>query len=177
METIHTYISKQYFFMKKNWVVIVVILIIIVVGGYFGRHKLKTLMNGSSSQTNTQMMQKTPTSSSSEAIPSSNIYMTKTNPAKGSYLTDFQGMTVYVFDNDTAGVSNCNGGCAKIWPPYTSGATAQKMFPTHISVITRSDGSQQFAWDQKPLYYYASDTKVGDVNGDGVGNVWHIVKQ
>lgn len=171
--------------MKKNWLVIIIVLIVIIgVVGYLGRHKIKGLLNGSS-QTSmqpsmpTHMMQQSPspTSASSAAMPSNNIYMTKTNPAKGTYLTDFQGMTLYIFDNDTAGVSNCIGNCAKIWPAYTSGATAQSIFPAHISVITRTDGSKQFAWDQKPLYYYASDTKAGDMNGDGVGNVWHIVKQ
>src|SRR5258706_7110801 len=62
----------------------------------------------------------------STAAPSGNIYMTKTSPAKGSYMTDFAGMTLYTFDKDTAGVSTCYGGCAQIWPAYTSGATAQK---------------------------------------------------
>lgn len=27
-----------------------------------------------------------------------------------------------------------------------------------------------------PLYYYALDQKAGDLNGDGVGGIWHLVK-
>ena len=62
------------------------------------------------------------------------------------------------------------------WRPYSSGATGQKQFPNNISVITRADGSQQFAWKNMPLYYYSKDTNPGDVKGDGVGGVWHIIK-
>ena len=96
---------------------------------------------------------------------------------KGKYLTDFQGMTLYTFDKDTKGVSNCSGPCLTAWPIYTSGATAEKILPLNISVITRSDGSKQFAWKGMPLYYYAQDQKAGDITGDGVGGIWHIVKQ
>lgn len=105
-----------------------------------------------------------------------NIYLIKTDTTKGTYITDFSGMTLYTFNKDTAGVSNCTGGCLKAWPAYTSGATAQGSFPENISVIVRSDGSKQFAWKGMPLYYYVSDTKAGDITGDNVGNVWHIVK-
>lgn len=105
-----------------------------------------------------------------------NIYLAKTNPEKGTYMTDFAGMTLYTFDKDTQGVSNCSGTCATLWPPYTSGATAQGTLPTNVSVITRSDGTKQFAWKGMPLYYYAADHSAGDINGDGVNNVWHIIK-
>lgn len=164
--------------MKKA--LIVVVIIVIVIAGYLGRHKIKAMLGGSSSQplSNTMSPSKSLTvSPTSSAAPSNNIYMVKNDSSKGNYLTDFQGMTLYVFDKDTQGVSNCNGGCAAMWPPYTSGATAQGQFPAHVTVITRSDGTKQFVWDGKPLYYYGSDKKAGDVLGDGVGGVWHIVKQ
>lgn len=119
---------------------------------------------------------KTASPTVSTASPTSNIYLTKTDPQKGQYLTDFNGMTLYTFDKDTTSDSTCLGNCIKIWPPYTSGATAEKNLPTNITVITRSDGTKQFAWKGMPLYYYASDTKPGDLLGDGVGGVWHIVK-
>lgn len=115
-------------------------------------------------------------SPTSTSAPSDNIYMTKTDAAKGSYLVDFAGMTLYTYDKDTNGVSNCYNGCAAAWPPYTSGATAEKTLPENITVITRTDGSKQFAWKGMPLYYYATDTKPGDITGDGVGGVWHIIK-
>lgn len=160
--------------MKKVWVVAVILLVVLSVG-YVGRQKIKSLLGGSSQQS----VQTTKISSqpSSVVVPSNNIYMSKIDSAKGTYLTDFQGMTLYTFDKDTSGVSNCYNGCAKAWPPYTSGATAQSQFPANIAVITRTDGTKQFTWKGMPLYYYATDQKAGDITGDGVGGVWHIVKQ
>jgi len=110
------------------------------------------------------------------ASPSGNIYMIKTDTKKGAYLTDFAGMTLYTFDKDTAGVSTCYSACAATWPPYTSGATGEKTLPANITVVARTDGSKQFAWKGMPLYYYMSDTKPGDIAGDGIGGVWHIIK-
>ncbi|SRR5258708_7249157 len=153
------------------------ILVLVVVGGYLGRHKIKALFGGTSSQVSTQMQQSgTPASSQINAVPSDNIYLTKTDPVKGKYLTDFAGMTLYVFDKDTTGVSNCNDTCATTWRPYTSGATAQSQFPVNITVITRKDTSKQFAWKGMPLYYYSGDQKSADITGDGVGGLWHLVK-
>jgi predicted lipoprotein with Yx(FWY)xxD motif len=123
-----------------------------------------------------QQQAASPTVAQTNAGTTSNIYMTKTDAVKGVYLTDFQGMTLYVFDKDTQGVSNCAGTCATIWPPYSSGATAQSQLPVNITVITRADGSKQFAWKGMPLYYYAKDTKAGDTTGDGIGGVWHLIK-
>lgn len=167
--------------MKTNyWVAIVVVLVILVLG-YFGRHQIKAMLGMSTpqpaAQTNSYAAPtEAASSASSAAAPTSNIYLTKTDPAKGSFMTDFDGKTLYTYDKDTTGVSNCSGGCATAWPPYTSGATAESMLPTNITVITRADGSKQFAWKGMPLYYYAKDTKAGDITGDGVGGVWHLIK-
>ena len=161
--------------MKKLLPIAIVGLVVIVVLGYLGRHQIKALLGMSATTAPTETSQTTPTASGS-ATPSNNIYMSKNDPTKGNYMTDFQGMTLYTFDKDTAGVSNCYGGCANIWPAYTSGATAQGTFPDNITVITRTDGSRQFAWKGMPLYYYSGDTKAGDLNGDGIQGIWHIVK-
>lgn len=158
--------------MKKIWI-LVVVLVIVVGAGYLGRHTIKALFGGSSQSSIQPQPQ---TTSQTNAAPSDNIYLIKTNPAKGKYLTDFAGMTLYSFDKDTKGVSNCDNTCATTWKPYTSGATAQAQFPVNISVITRADKSTQFAWKGMPLYYYSGDQKTGDVTGDGVGGVWHLVK-
>ncbi len=153
----------------------VIVIILLIAGGvYVERHQIKTMLGMAPAASPATTSAVTPTSS--PMVPPDNIYLTKTDASKGQYLTDFQGMTLYTFDKDTTGVSNCSGQCLVAWPVYTSGATAQKTFPTNISVITRSDGSKQFAWKGMPLYYYAKDAKMGDITGDGVGGVWHIVK-
>ncbi|MBF5094876.1 hypothetical protein F1643_10660 [Azospirillum sp. INR13] len=94
--------------------------------------------------------------------------------AMGPVLTDAKGMTLYVFDKDTAGKSACNGPCATNWPPLTAPASAKPM--GKYTVVTRDDGSRQWAYDGKPLYTWAKDAKPGDTTGDGVNNVWHVAK-
>ena len=87
-------------------------------------------------------------------------------------LADSKGMTLYTSDRDTSGKSTCNGQCAMNWPPLAAGADAMSM--GDWSVVTRDDGSKQWAYKGKPLYTFAKDTKAGDTIGDGAGNKnWH----
>ena len=44
---------------------------------------------------------------------------------KGKALVDGKGMTLYIFDKDTAGASNCNDQCAINWPPLMAAADAK----------------------------------------------------
>jgi predicted lipoprotein with Yx(FWY)xxD motif len=92
--------------------------------------------------------------------------------SKGKALVDAKGMTLYTFDRDAAGKSACNGQCAQNWPPLMAAANASAT--GDWSMVTREDGSKQWAYKGKPLYTWAKDTKPGDVTGDGVNNVWHI---
>jgi len=45
-----------------------------------------------------------------------------------------------------------------------------------LTVITRPDGSKQWAYKNKPLYLFAKDTKPGDKTGDNFKEIWHVVK-
>lgn len=92
--------------------------------------------------------------------------------SKGKTLVDAKGMTLYTFDRDTAGKSNCNGACATNWPPLAAAADSKAM--GSWTVVTRDDGSRQWAYKQKPLYTWTKDGKAGDVTGDGVNSVWHV---
>ena len=89
-------------------------------------------------------------------------------------LVNSAGMTLYTFDKDTAGKSACNDQCAKIWPPVAAPADAKPM--GDMTVITRDDGSKQWAYKGKPVYLYAKDTKPGDKTGDNFKEVWHVIK-
>ena len=97
---------------------------------------------------------------------------TTADTAKGKALVDGKGMTLYVFDHDAAGRSNCDGQCATNWPPLRVAADAKAS--GNWTVVTRNDGSKQWAYKSKPLYAWSKDAKPGDVTGDGVNNVWHI---
>jgi len=92
----------------------------------------------------------------------------------GGILVDGAGKTVYTFDKDVAnsGKSACNGQCAALWPPVV--ADGEPAAP--YSIVTRDDGSKQLAYKGKPLYLYSADQKPGDRKGDGVKDIWHVVK-
>ena len=92
--------------------------------------------------------------------------------SKGKALTDAKGMTLYVFDKDVADKSNCNGPCATLWPILSAPADAKPA--TNWTIVTRDDGSKQWAYKTKPVYTYSKDTKAGDVTGDGFNSIWHI---
>jgi predicted lipoprotein with Yx(FWY)xxD motif len=89
-------------------------------------------------------------------------------------LTDGKGMTLYTFDRDAPGKSNCNGQCAQNWPPLTASASAQAQ--GDWSVVTRDDGGKMWAYKGKPVYGWVKDQKAGDTTGDGVNNVWHVAR-
>jgi predicted lipoprotein with Yx(FWY)xxD motif len=95
--------------------------------------------------------------------------------AMGKVLTDANGMTLYTYDKDEKGKSNCNGECAEYWPPAK--ATASDKPVGDLTIIKRDDGSMQWADDGKPLYTFAKDKKQGDVTGDKVKGVWHAVME
>jgi predicted lipoprotein with Yx(FWY)xxD motif len=97
---------------------------------------------------------------------------TSADTAKGKALVNGDGMTLYTFDNDVKGKSNCNGQCANLWLPLI--ATTDASASGDFSLITRSDGRKQWAYKNKPLYSWTKDAKPGDVTGDGVNSVWHI---
>jgi predicted lipoprotein with Yx(FWY)xxD motif len=92
----------------------------------------------------------------------------------GKVLTDSKGMTLYTFDRDAPGKSNCNGQCAQNWPPLMASGNATSM--GDWTVVTRDDGVKMWAYKGKPVYTWAKDTKAGDTTGDGVNNVWHVAK-
>ena len=96
--------------------------------------------------------------------------------ALGPVLADSKGMTLYTFDKDaTPGKSACNGPCAQNWPPLAVAANAKPM--GDWTIVTRDDGSKQWAYKDKPLYTFAKDKKPGDTTGDGfLNNAWHAAK-
>jgi predicted lipoprotein with Yx(FWY)xxD motif len=85
-------------------------------------------------------------------------------------------MSLYTFDKDMAGSgkSLCNGQCAALWPPLMAPAGARAT--GDYTIVTRDDGTSQWAYKGKPLYLWVKDTKAGDKTGDRVNNVWTIAR-
>jgi predicted lipoprotein with Yx(FWY)xxD motif len=93
-------------------------------------------------------------------------------------LADADGRTLYWFAPDTAARSACYGSCAAYWPPVKGPATAGPGVTGKLSVLTRSDGSVQAAYDGHPLYTYVGDSAPGQANGNELnlnGGLWHEV--
>ncbi|QYX46348.1 hypothetical protein K3F43_16790 [Pseudomonas tussilaginis] len=93
---------------------------------------------------------------------------------KDGVMVDQAGMTLYTFDKDSGGKSMCNDECAKNWPPLMvkNGDMAEEGW----SQIERDDGLMQWAYKGKPVYTFVKDKKAGDMTGDGMKDVWHVIK-
>lgn len=109
--------------------------------------------------------------------------MTSTAPMKtmvpvasknGMLVDSTNHMTLYTFDKDMVNKSNCNGGCLDAWPALV--ATSDAMSVGQYTTFQRDDGSYQWAVNGKPLYYFVKDKKMGDMMGDNVKDVWHVVR-
>jgi predicted lipoprotein with Yx(FWY)xxD motif len=98
----------------------------------------------------------------------------------GKILVDGEGRTLYLFEADKRGMSNCSGACLSLWPVLSSqgkphagpGVTAAKLGTTTTS------GKQQVTYNGHPLYYYAGDQKAGDTSGQGLnqfGAKWYVL--
>jgi predicted lipoprotein with Yx(FWY)xxD motif len=94
---------------------------------------------------------------------------------KDGMMVDHKGMTVYTYDKDAGGKSMCNGECAEYWPPMMApaGAKAEGKF----TPIKRDDGAMQWAYEGKPLYTFKKDKAPGDMTGDKMKDVWHVVHE
>ena len=96
----------------------------------------------------------------------------------GTSLVGADGLTLYIFTNDTDGTSTCYEGCAAAWPPFEveAGATleAGDGVTGELGTTERDDGTTQVTYEGMPLYYFASDAEAGDATGEGVEDVWFI---
>jgi predicted lipoprotein with Yx(FWY)xxD motif len=89
----------------------------------------------------------------------------------GDILVDGEGRTLYAFTKDQGDQSACSGQCADNWPALT-GTAGTGVQASLLSASMQANGAKQVTYGGKPLYYFAGDAKPGDVNGQGVGDVW-----
>lgn len=156
-----------------QWIVIYLVIAVVLYGAFY----YLFLANKGGYSNNSSSTYTTPTvTSSSPTTAQSQLLMTERNSTKGNYLADSKGMTLYIFDKDTKGVSNCYAACATAWPPYLESNPAPSTMPDGLTSIKRTDGTMQYAYNGMPLYYYQKDKNPGDITGDGVGGTWHLVK-
>ena len=96
----------------------------------------------------------------------------------GTAFVAASGTALYTFDRDMQNKSACNGRCAMIWPPLKADGDAHDMGAW--TVVTRDDGTKQWAYQGKPLYTFARDKDAGDAKGDNFGpngtHIWHVAR-
>jgi predicted lipoprotein with Yx(FWY)xxD motif len=95
----------------------------------------------------------------------------------GQIVVDSEGRTLYVFLVDEGSESTCYDDCEANWPPLTveGDPTGDGVDASLLGTTEREDGTTQVTLDGHPLYYFAADETVDDVNGQGMGDVWYVV--
>lgn len=102
------------------------------------------------------------------------------NSALGKILVSSGGRTLYHSSADQRNRVECTGSCAVKWPPLVISARAKPIAGPGVTAsllgtVKRPDGRLQVTYHGMPLYLSSADRKAGDVNGQGVGQVWHAV--
>src|SRR5262249_46245610 len=82
--------------------------------------------------------------------------------APGSFHAD-DGSTSNVGYGREIGTAACVGGCSSDWVPFKASADAQPS--GYWRVLTRADGTRQWAYQGYALYANAQDKKPGDMLG------------
>ncbi|MEV6902403.1 hypothetical protein [Amycolatopsis sp. NPDC051372] len=89
-----------------------------------------------------------------------------------------KGFLLYRFDKDSPKppTSNCNGDCAKTWPPVTVKAGGKVFLngvdKNDVGFVKRQDGTLQVTIGNWPVYKFSGDTAPGQAKGQGVGGTW-----
>ncbi len=99
----------------------------------------------------------------------------------GAFITGAGGKAVYLFEKDKGTTSACYGACAAAWPPVLATGTpgaGTGLTASLLGTAKRSDGTTQVTYGGFLLYYFAGDSKPGDVTGEDVnafGAGWYLV--
>lgn len=89
-------------------------------------------------------------------------------------LVEQGGRALYTFTEDKPGQSTCDPKCERLWPPLFATPDARPHGP--FTIARSQDGRPMWAWQGKPLYRWLSDRRRGAAGGDGVADVWFLVK-
>jgi len=112
------------------------------------------------------------------AYPTTHVFLGG-NEELGRFLVGPNGLTLYRFNPDEPGISNCYDQCATNWPPLlveegeiprgNAGVVGQ------LRTTERNDGTIQVTYQEMPLYYWVNDKAPGDTTGHEVNDVWFVV--
>jgi predicted lipoprotein with Yx(FWY)xxD motif len=95
--------------------------------------------------------------------------------AGGQGFVDAHGKTLYAFSGDLkSDAPACAAGqtCVNPWSPLLAAALANPL--GDFTVISRPDGTKQWAHLGRPLYTYAGDGERGEANGRSIDPRWTV---
>lgn len=79
---------------------------------------------------------------------------------------------LWIFDKDEVNKSNCIAACAETYRPLTPGASDKPV--GRWTLVKRDDGSDQWAFDGKPVYSFAGDPEPVAAR-DGSMGTFHLM--
>ena len=83
--------------------------------------------------------------------------------SSGDYITDKNGMALYIFQDDLPNKSNCVGECEKKWAPFLAEDVTfppdvdPQLDPSMVGLLRRAGGKYQATYNKQPLYKYKLD--------------------
>jgi predicted lipoprotein with Yx(FWY)xxD motif len=117
-------------------------------------------------------------SGSTSTAAAAGVDLKTTSSSAGDIVVDAKGMAVYFYTKDVkdSGTSTCTGGCLTAWPPVLTTSAEPKVegVTGTVGTIATPEGAKQVTLNGLPLYYFAKDTKAGDILGQGVNDVWYL---
>lgn len=99
----------------------------------------------------------------------------------GTVLVDSGGQTLYAFSKDHKGKSQCDGSCAKAWPPLVVAhkpVAGKGIDKSLLGMIRRAGHKLQVTYGHWPLYTFSGDTGPGEAHGQGLtafGGKWSTI--
>jgi predicted lipoprotein with Yx(FWY)xxD motif len=118
------------------------------------------------------------TTSSSSGATSGATVQTTDNADFGTILTDADGRTLYLFEQDQGTTTACTTGCSSTWPALTADGkptAGDGVDASLLGTAKQADGTVQVTYDGHLVYRYSGDAAAGDTNGEGISGVWFVV--
>jgi predicted lipoprotein with Yx(FWY)xxD motif len=172
----YTEIDGHSSYMRTSTIVWTIIILAILVGGWYVWMQSPVPAPAPTSTTapaSTSAASTSTPSGDGSSIADNLTLGTDATSSLGIYLIAYNGMALYTYSGDSAGVSNCSGSCAQNWPPYTVPAGMHLNLEAGVTgtagTVTRADGTTQVTYKGMPLYFFVGDSASGAVTGDGVG--------
>ncbi|MGZ4675153.1 MAG: COG4315 family predicted lipoprotein [Acidimicrobiia bacterium] len=98
--------------------------------------------------------------------------------AIGKVVANSKGLTLYEFVPDgSSTTSKVPENLLSAWPPLqaTQPPTLGPGLTATVGTATQPNGQDWVVYNGHLLYAYSGDAKAGDINGNGLGNIWYAL--